>query len=348
MAKKIVRLLILITVCNAPLFLYSQINIKVPTNVKIPIKKNSSTNSSQESNTNTNTNSNTSGAVGDKQKIQEFYQKIKDHKQAIEYFDNAFEEAGSSAWINQYNQSLGDKYLVELKMVDSICKHEYPDLKNNPSSDYYCKPELICGTASAAPSIAANSIQKSMDKDLDIYFQLTDDAIKNLNANGWLSPTGNVMYNLIYDRPKGKSDITKSLEPKYAAAGKTIPSNFFDPLDKKLDELWQKVDENAPKYSFPDLSYHDEKAENIAKKQLKGVEKVLKTAMLYPDYSISKNDLGVPLSRYHTGVILYKMPGDKWCRYREFTYSEQYAGGGTYAPSSTVKFSEAIRFQKCE
>ena len=262
MTKKIITIFLFVTICNFPCTLYSQINIKVPSNIKLPAKKKSTdknTNSNSESNSNTSSSGNTMDASGDKQKIQEFYQKIKDYKQAIDYFDNAFEEAGSNAWINQYNQNLGDKYLVQLKTIDSICKNEYPGLKNNPSSDYYCKPELICGTASAAPSIVSNSIKKSMDKDLDFYLGLIDDAIKGLSHEGWLSPSGNIAYNLIYDLPKGKADITKNLEPKYTAAGKTIPANFFDPLDKKLDELWEKVDQTAPNYSFPSGLSHDEK-----------------------------------------------------------------------------------------
>ncbi|MBL8157487.1 MAG: hypothetical protein JNM70_25205 [Anaerolineae bacterium] len=69
--------------------------------------------------------------------------------------------------------------------------------------------------------------------------------------------------------------------------------------------------------------------------------------MLKSEWGITKNGLGIPIRRYRTGVMLYRKTGEELCRYREFTYEEEYAGGGTYSKSEKVWFSEGMKLVKC-
>lgn len=61
--------------------------------------------------------------------------------------------------------------------------------------------------------------------------------------------------------------------------------------------------------------------------------------------AIEKNRLGIPLNRFRTGIALYRVPGAKWCQYREFTRVEAFDGTG-YVRNDGFNLL-AIRYQKC-
>lgn len=65
------------------------------------------------------------------------------------------------------------------------------------------------------------------------------------------------------------------------------------------------------------------------------------------EFTIEKNGLGVPLNRYRSGQVLFKVRPAKFCMQRTFSYNEPYAGGGKY-PSSSAKVLAASRFVSCE
>jgi len=63
-------------------------------------------------------------------------------------------------------------------------------------------------------------------------------------------------------------------------------------------------------------------------------------------WKISKNSLGIPLSRLRQGFVLYKMPSENLCRQQSFSYTETYDGTG-YQPSNGVRLNY-VRFQACK
>ena len=117
-----------------------------------------------------------------------------------------------------------------------------------------------------------------------------------------------------------------------------------------LKELQAKVDEFAPAVKFNGGSAHAADIEKDAAVQLKTIyhdAEVVASGMHSGAWSINKNELGVPLSRYRSGSMAFKLPGSKWCLERDFSWSETYSGGGKYEPPEMTRIVPGTRFLAC-
>ncbi len=124
---------------------------------------------------------------------------------------------------------------------------------------------------------------------------------------------------------------------------------FSDPESlKALNELQLEIERLAPRWKFPD-GPHDARLEGFARV---GVDKwnpggkVLRTVLKTDPWTISKNGLGIPLSRMRQGFVLYKMPEENLCRQQSFSYTETWDGTG-YQQSNGVRLNY-VRFQACK
>ncbi|MCC7437892.1 MAG: hypothetical protein IT211_05290 [Armatimonadetes bacterium] len=284
-----------------------------------------------------------------RKRVKAFHEAIKPYKSAIDYFDNAYPDGAIRFGDNMMGQF--KKHLASLATVDSIANSsEFKDVHNNKADDYYCKPDDIRAVAAARNQIAERSVRATVQQGLELWTREADRLASGLqNNDGWVRPSGNIMYKLVFEREEGHADLMKNITPKYEAVGLAVPADIFAELDAKLDALWATIEAAAPSFTWPTDLKKDGTIEGIAKKKMGGVAgiTVLKTGMLKNEWGITKNDLGIPIRRYRTGVILYSKAGEKLCRYREFTYEEEYAGGGTYSKSEKVWFSEGMKLVKC-
>ena len=64
-------------------------------------------------------------------------------------------------------------------------------------------------------------------------------------------------------------------------------------------------------------------------------------------YTVRTNALGVPLSRYRSGQIVYRVNNDSFCRQRSFSFSEAHQGGGSYVSGGDPTLFESTRAVKC-
>ncbi|MEO7650774.1 MAG: hypothetical protein ABIZ80_09925 [Bryobacteraceae bacterium] len=124
---------------------------------------------------------------------------------------------------------------------------------------------------------------------------------------------------------------------------------FSDPESlQALAALQKEMERLAPRWTFP-AGPHDARLEGFARV---GVDKwypggkVLKAVMDTEPWKISKNRLGIPLSRSRRGFVLYKMPDESLCRQQSFSYTETFDGTG-YQPSNGVRLNYA-RFLSCK
>lgn len=284
-----------------------------------------------------------------RKRVKAFHEAIKPYKSAIDYFDNAYPDGAIRFGDNMMGQF--KKHLANLAIVDSIANSaEFNDVHNNKADDYYCKPDDIRAVAAARNQIAERSVRATVQQGLELWIREADRLGSGLQTNeGWVRPSGNIMYNLVFEREEGHAELMKNITPKYQAVGLAVPADIFAELDAKLDALWRNIEAAAPNFAWPTDLKKDATIEAIAKKKMGGVAgiTVLKTGMLKSEWGITKNGLGIPIRRYRTGVMLYRKTGEELCRYREFTYEEEYAGGGTYSKSEKVWFSEGMKLVKC-
>jgi hypothetical protein len=74
---------------------------------------------------------------------------------------------------------------------------------------------------------------------------------------------------------------------------------------------------------------------------------ILNTWMDEATYTVRTNALGVPLSRYRSGQIVYRVNNDSFCRQRSFSFSEAHQGGGSYVAGGEPSLFESTRAVKC-
>ena len=117
-----------------------------------------------------------------------------------------------------------------------------------------------------------------------------------------------------------------------------------------LKELQAKVDEVAPQVKLPPAGGRDAGMEKSAAKALAGIfpdAKVAASQMDAAGWTIEKNGLGIPLSRFRSGQIAFSLPGSKWCLQRSFNWVEVYSGAGNYEPPGGASILGGTRFLAC-
>ena len=123
---------------------------------------------------------------------------------------------------------------------------------------------------------------------------------------------------------------------------------FADPsTSAALDRLQKEIDRLAPRWSFP-KGTKDGRLDGFVRIVVERWHpggNVMKSVMDDQSWHISKNKLGIPLSRNRRGFVLYKMPKENLCRQQSFRYFEKFDGTG-YQPSNGVRLDYA-RFQSC-
>lgn len=129
-----------------------------------------------------------------------------------------------------------------------------------------------------------------------------------------------------------------------------LKASFPEPgLDDALARLTQEEERLAPRWTFPSGA-RDARLEAFAVKGLEnwhpGAKKFMRSVMDADAWRISKNKLGIPLSRSRRGYVLYKMEGENLCRQQSFSYTETFDGTG-YQPSNGVRLNY-IRFLGCK
>lgn len=176
---------------------------------------------------------------------------------------------------------------------------------------------------------------------------------KNLDKKeGWLSVEGPVEYKKhLYFSEAAQKEFLGKYEKLFTAAGASqLDPALIEKMTKMRDELRKRVDELAPGYSMPPHSSAGHYSTDLARKKIQRWHpsaKVLKAVVVRNEYSIYKNELGVPKYRDRGGYILFQLPGEPWCQLRSFVASEDYQGGGSYQKTSDVMIN-SVRFQSCK
>jgi hypothetical protein len=125
-----------------------------------------------------------------------------------------------------------------------------------------------------------------------------DMALASVKKNGWIDW---ILARDLYISKDFVAGHRKSLAGLYAAEGKTMPPEKLKPLEDKIAELNSIAEANAPRWKFPADRPHNSAIEARAKAWILARfpgSTVLRTALDGPDWSIVKNDLGLP--RYRT------------------------------------------------
>ncbi|MSP63445.1 MAG: hypothetical protein EXR72_24495 [Myxococcales bacterium] len=241
--------------------------------------------------------------------------------------------------------------MKELGELDALCKAKYADLPHNERLSFQLAidPATWCGIADRRKELGERSAKRLVEAEVAKWVAAIEKDRALLEPTGGLIDLRGLTSLVASEREAARAELAQFCKAILDAVQLPMAADLLAPLDPKLAALYAEIDRLAPTYTFPSGLSHDAGIEGAAKKRLAGFTpgaQVLKTGMLRPDWSISKNGLGIPTDRFRSGAILFRAPGSKWCRSGEFTYLEPYAGGGKYQHSDRFTFT-VTRFLKC-
>ncbi len=231
-----------------------------------------------------------------------------------------------STKINWIGQPTGDEVLADIKKKLAEAEPEYQ--------------KLVADFEKAEPTGVATAINEEV--------ATLNSALTDVKRNGWLD------WFMARDLYLSKDYLTKRRQRflyLYTAEGKPLPSDKLKPIEDKIAELKNAIDQNAPRWRFPTGKPHNADIETRVKNAIKSAfpgATILKTALDDTSWTIRKNDLGLPRYRTRDVLVLLKIPGQKWPWLILGPYEQDYAGGGTYNPAGTFNRYSQARIQTAQ
>ena len=211
-------------------------------------------------------------------------------------------------------------------------------------------PSAWCEAAAKAKSLVAQGVMNFAAHKAKVGSRLGPDPDKLAKRDGWLMFEGPVTYKShLYFGEAAKKRLLDKLGPMFKAAGMDGAKDpkLWASQKAAVDTLRAKVDELAPSwkpYRTVGKSYGCRHAKRIIKKWHRKA-RIKKVGLKYKKWNIRKNALKRPIDRSRQGVIIFKIPGEKWCQARSWVITEKYKGGGRYAKAKGVAIGY-VRFQK--
>ena len=243
--------------------------------------------------------------------------------------------------------------LKALEAVDKLCSEKYPGLQDDKhlSIQMNTYPGTSCRVAAQRKELAHKIAMSSVQQDLVSWERMVDADRADLQGNQGFSKMSGKFESLLKDPETEKAKLLASYAPYFEIFGETPPADLLAPLNDAIAAWHAELERLAPNWTWPADVSHDKGVEAIGAKWLttsnKGA-KILKTAMLSAGWTMTKNSLGIPVDRYRTGLALYSLPGEKWCRYQEFTVLEPWISGTTFQKANTVNSVSGERLQGCK
>ncbi len=257
----------------------------------------------------------------------------------------------------------------DMAKVEKLCGEKFPDAGKNP-------PAPPASSGGQYQRVGGVAIPASFSQSADNWCWIARNRAELLgraagNRSVHVEGYGNVPL-VLPELLKKYSAQRPAMDP-WVAAMLLDPKDYFDKLAKAqaadnaasgvgsgakdggavggwLKELQAKVDAAAPQVKFPAGGGRDAALEKAAAKAVARIYPEAKVAAATMDaagWTIEKNGLGIPLSRYRSGQIAFSLPGSKWCMQRTFNWVEIYSGAGNYEPPGGASILGASIFLAC-
>ncbi|MDQ3815834.1 MAG: hypothetical protein M3347_18150 [Armatimonadota bacterium] len=228
--------------------------------------------------------------------------------------------------INWVGQPTGDEVLAEIKKKLAEAEPEYQ--------------RVVADFKKAEPAGVAEAIREEVDT--------LNKAIAGVKRHGWLDW---FLARDVYISKDYLAARRKRFVQLYTAQGKTLPDGKLKPVEDKIAELKSTIDKNAPRWRFPTGKPHNAAIETRLKSALKARfpgATILKTALDGTDWTIRKNEFGLPRYRTRDVLALVKIPGQKWAWLIDSEFYQTYSGGGTFNAGGSVDAPSEVRLQTAQ
>ncbi len=136
----------------------------------------------------------------------------------------------------------------------------------------------------------------------------------------------------------------------YKAFGVPVPEQPFPGLAEQIIAVRAAVDGAAARNKIEPTPYHEKSMEAGAKAAAAKLYPKVSTPAAWMDadnWTIEQNGLGIPLKRYRSGQVVYRVASDPFCMERTFNYVEPHMGGGKYQAQKEASLLGGVRIVKC-
>lgn len=180
----------------------------------------------------------------------------------------------------------------------------------------------------------------------------TDMAFTEIFAKGanWSGEASPGLFDIAANEAHFMGQMKQGIQEWYTTFGAPMPDQPFPGLQDQILKFRKAVNEAAARNPIQPGPHKFAPMEARAKAyvgKLYPKMVILNTWMDEATYTVRTNALGVPLSRYRSGQIVYRVNNDSFCRQRSFSFSEAHQGGGTYVSGGDPSLFESTRAVKC-
>jgi hypothetical protein len=243
---------------------------------------------------------------------------------------------------------------AQLEKLDALCKGEFAGLQDVPNLSFQLDtyPSAWCQVAAQREALTARVAMASVQQNLQMWVdQINEDAAGLERKEGFSGLMG-VMYELVHETKPALARLSAQYQGQFKAAGAEMPADLLAPAQAAVDGWWKEARRLAPTWKYPTGLVADGAVEGRmkarVKKDMAGVT-LLKSGLLYSEWKVYKNALGIPTDRVRTGVMLYKSPmyPAGLCAQREWTVKDTWVGGGKWSPVPDDLSLGSVRLQVC-
>ena len=257
-----------------------------------------------------------------------------------------------------------------LAPVDAACQKAFPDTFKTAPVVVAGKPgstETLIGGV-AIPSGIANRVEWWCYVSAH-RTELATKALANVNVvaehygnhvmafedvlkpgDAWSGAAPSWIFEVVRDEKPFVAALKKAVAEWYTAFGVAMPAEPFPGLAEQIAKLRAAVPAAAARNHAEPTQNHDKAMEAGAKAiAVKLYPKVTTVAtwMNEAGYIIDQNSLGIPIDRYRSGQIVYRVGNDPWCLKQSFTYLEPHMGGGKYQTVTLTGLLGGAIVMKC-
>lgn len=180
----------------------------------------------------------------------------------------------------------------------------------------------------------------------------TDLAFKEILGKGanWSGEAAAGLFDIAANETHFMGQMKQAAQEWYTAFGVPMRDQPFPGLQEQILQFRKAVTEAAARNPVQPGPHKYAPMETRARAyaaKLYPKMAIVSTWMDEATYTVRTNALGVPLLRYRSGQIVYRVNNDSFCRQRVFSFSEAHQGGGSYVTGGEPTFMEGARAVKC-
>lgn len=166
----------------------------------------------------------------------------------------------------------------------------------------------------------------------------------------WRGSTMGWVLDVYRDEKPFMTGLRAALADWYKAFGVPMPEQPFPGLAEQIAAVRAAVDGAASRNVIEPTKHHDKAMEAGAKAAASKLYAKVSTPAAWMDadnYTVEQNGLGIPLRRFRSGQVVYRVASDPFCMQRTFNYVEPHMGGGKYQAQKEASLLEGVTIVKC-